>query len=211
MDRKPLGQSQIPSKIPGMGLKSKIPGPTPNKGILKKGVKRDSDQISDQKENVQITAPKPLAKKPSYMRPTQSRSAARKSLGRARRSLARGVANSPGKIRRVPGGTVGRSRLGSTTRPGVSRPAASTRPTTSRTAAATRTTTTRGTTRAAATKTPEPQPEKTEPKEPEEPGSRVRLTAEGKIIVKGVKKFDQKERMKVLEIVLAEKNSRSSK
>ena len=139
------------------------------------------------------------------MRPTQSRSAARKSLGRARRSLARGVANSPGKIRRVPGGTVGRSRLGSTTRPGVSRPAASTRPTTSRTAAATRTTTTRGTTRAAATKTPEPQPEKTEPKEPEEPGSRVRLTAEGKIIVKGVKKFDQKERMKVLEIVLAEK------
>ena len=63
MDRKPLGQSQIPSKIPGVGLKSKIPGPTPNKGILKKGVKRDSDQISDQKENVQITAPKPLAKK----------------------------------------------------------------------------------------------------------------------------------------------------
>jgi len=35
--------------------------------------------------------------------------------------------------------------------------------------------------------------------------SRVKLTSEGKIIVKGVKKFDLKERCNVLEIVLAEK------
>merc|ERR1712037_508817 len=37
------------------------------------------------------------------------------------------------------------------------------------------------------------------------PSSRVKLTSEGKIIVKGVKKFDLKERCNVLEIVLAEK------
>jgi hypothetical protein len=35
--------------------------------------------------------------------------------------------------------------------------------------------------------------------------SRVKLTSEGKIIVKGVKKFDLKERCNFLEIVLAEK------
>ena len=52
---------------------------------------------------------------------------------------------------------------------------------------------------------PQNEAEAEKAKEPDEPGSRVRLTAEGKIIVKGVKKFDQKERMKVIEIVLAEK------
>ncbi|CAG5104613.1 Oidioi.mRNA.OKI2018_I69.chr1.g1388.t1.cds [Oikopleura dioica] len=45
------------------------------------------------------------------------------------------------------------------------------------------------------------------PEEDEDAGlsSRVKLTSEGKIIVKGVKKFDLKERCNVLEIVLAEK------
>lgn len=65
MDRKPLG-TRLPSKIPGPGQKSKIPGPTPNKGILKQGIKRESDKISGGKENVKIEEPHPVAKKVSF-------------------------------------------------------------------------------------------------------------------------------------------------
>ena len=143
---------------------------------------------------------------PSYMRPTQSRSAARKSLARARRSIHSRNAASPGKVtRRAPlaSRTAPASRAvprTTTSRPAVSR--AGSRPGSS---LSSRAATTR---KAAAPPATEEPPAATDgaPKADEaEAGSRVRLTAEGKIIVKGVKKFDTKERMKVLEIVLAEK------
>ena len=129
------------------------------------------------------------------MRPTASRQLARKSLARARRSMG---AKSPGKgIRR----NAATSRTGVTNRATTSRTAVSRPP--SRTAGTSRT---GPTSRAPTKKAPEPeQPPAEDVANPDETGSRVRLTADGKIIVKGVKKYDMKERMKVLEIVLAEK------
>jgi len=51
--KKVLGASNFTSKLPAR-TGSKIPGPTPNKGILKQGTKRDSASI---KENVAIAEP----------------------------------------------------------------------------------------------------------------------------------------------------------
>ena len=135
------------------------------------------------------------------MRPTASRTAARKSLARARRSGVGRGAPSPAKVRRAVGTSRPASRT-AVTRP--ARTAITSRPA-SRTGASSRVTSKK---EPVAKAEPPPEPTSTPTDDLQaanEIGSRVRLTAEGKLIVKGVKKYDMKERMKVLEIVLAEK------
>lgn len=137
------------------------------------------------------------------MRPTASRAAARKSLQKARRSLGRGG--------------VGRATGVSRVAPQVTKPSRSTLAsrTASRTTTA-RTTTTTSSSRLGA-KRPAPSSRTTaakakaeEPKEEEEAkgddASRVYISKKtGKLVVRGVDKFNKAERTRIIETVCAEK------
>jgi len=220
MERKVLGDTNSKLPQPASRLPTKRTGiPTPSKGILKPSLKREASSVAaapPAKENVIFEAPP--AKKPSYMRPTASRAAARKSLAKARRSV--------GRVGAV------RSAVARAASPKIKRAATTTRTTTLSARGATARTTTRpaarppvrpavssrtgpaasrpGTSRTTARggKAAEPKEKPKEDAEEEgsnDPASRVRVNKDGKLIVKGVDKFNIKERQRLVEIVCAEK------
>lgn len=207
MERKALSEANTKLPKPSSRLPTKKTGiPTPSKGILKPNLKREASTLTGAsiKENVNF---EPAVKKPSYMRPTASRAAARKSLAKARRSVTRvgsvrsavARAASP-KIKRAP--TTARTTTLSnrtTTRPGTSRTV--TKPVRAAAPARTRP----GTAKTAPPKKPIESKEPDESEGSDDPASRVRVNKDGKLIVKGVDKFNKMERARLVEIVCAEK------
>lgn len=148
------------------------------------------------------------------MRPTAARSAARKSLAKARRSLGRGAPTRT--VSRVaPAVTKPSSRAPTTSRMAGRTMTTTARSTTTARATASRTTTRPGMSKTTAapartgTKRPAAGPAKVE-EEPEEEqaglASRVSVSQKtGKLLVKGVDKFNKAERNKIIELVCAEK------
>ena len=149
------------------------------------------------------------------MRPTAARSAARKSLAKARRSLGRGAPTRT-VSRAAPAVTKPSSRAPATTRTAGRTMTTTARSTTAARATASRTAARPGTSRATAAparagvKRPAvgPAKEEEEPVEEESGDLASRVTVSkktGKLLVKGVDKFNKAERSKIIELVCAEK------